>query len=143
MQTSKKIRLILLATIFVALVIVSHRAILPIIAARGADQPPIVTITASRFQFTPSQIVLHQGQPVTLQLTSSDRAHGFMIRALNIDTDIEPGRTKTITVTPRNAGKFTAICDHYCGIGHTKMKMTIVVEGAAANASQQAPPARS
>ena len=28
----------------------------------------------------------------------------------------------------QKAGRYAAICDHYCGSGHGNMKMTIVVE---------------
>lgn len=98
------------------------------------DSTQVIKITASKFHFTPDYITLVKGQPVTLQLTSSDRVHGFMIRALKIDTDIKPGQMTEITVTPQTAGTFTAICDHYCGLGHGNMKMKVVVEEASANA---------
>jgi cytochrome c oxidase subunit II len=99
-----------------------------------AESAQVIKITASKFHFTPDHITLVKGQPVTLQLTSSDRVHGFMIRTLKIDTDIKSGKVTEITVTPATAGKFTAICDHYCGLGHGNMKMTVVVEEASANA---------
>jgi|HubBroStandDraft_6_1064221.scaffolds.fasta_scaffold234723_2 cytochrome c oxidase subunit 2 len=99
-----------------------------------ADSTQVIKITASKFHFTPDHITLEKGQPVTLQLTSSDRVHGFMIRALKIDTDIKPGKVTEVTVTPQAAGTFTAICDHYCGLGHGNMKMKVVVEEASANA---------
>jgi cytochrome c oxidase subunit 2 len=96
--------------------------------ARADTGPRIIKITASKFQFAPKRIVLKKGEPVTLQLTSTDRIHGFLIRALKIDTDIVPGKAKDMTVTPQVAGTFKAICDHYCGVGHGNMKMTVVVE---------------
>ena len=96
---------------------------------------PVVKITASQFHFTPNRITLIKGQPVTLELTSADVTHGFMIRPLKIDTDIKPGQVTDITVTPAVAGTFKAICDHYCGIGHGDMRMTVVVEEAAAKSS--------
>ena len=61
---------------------------------------PVVKITANRFHFTPDRITLVRGRPVTLELTSTDVAHGFMIRALKIDTDVKPGKLTDITVTP-------------------------------------------
>ena len=94
-------------------------------------------ITASKFHFTPDHITLVKGQPVTLQLTSTDRPHGFLIRALKIDTDIKPGTVTEITLTPTTAGTFKAICDHYCGLGHNGMKMTVVVQDATAKASSE------
>jgi cytochrome c oxidase subunit 2 len=94
----------------------------------AAESAQVVKITASKFHFTPDHITLVRGQPVTLQLTSTDRTHGFMVKPLGIDTDIDPGRTTAITIRPEKAGSFTTICDHYCGLGHNSMKMTIVVQ---------------
>jgi len=96
--------------------------------ARAAETAQVVKITASKFHFTPDRIVLAKGQPVTLQLSSADRTHGFMVRAFGIDTDIEPGKTTAVTIRPEKTGAYTTICDHYCGLGHTWMKMTIVVQ---------------
>ena len=105
--------------------------------ARAGDSAQVVKITASKFHFTPDHITLVKGQPVTLQLTSTDRTHGFMIRALKIDTDIKPGTVTEMTVTPATAGTFQAICDHYCGVGHGGMKMTVVVDEATAKVSPE------
>jgi len=96
--------------------------------ARADVGPSVVKITASKFHFTPDQIVIKKGQPVTMQLTSADRTHGFMVKPLGIDTDIEPGKTTAIAIRPEKAGTYTTICDHYCGLGHNSMKMTIVVQ---------------
>jgi len=102
--------------------------------AHAGDSAQVVKITASKFHFTPDHITLVKGQPVTLQLMSTDKTHGFMIRALKIDTDIKPGAGTQVTVTPETTGTFKAICDHYCGLGHGGMKMTVVVQEATANA---------
>src|ERR1700751_540287 len=95
------------------------------VCARAEEGPQIIKITASKFHFTPDHITLVKGQPVTLQLTSSDKTHGFLMRALHIDTDIKPGTVTQMTVTPETGGTFKAICDHYCGLGHGGMKMTV------------------
>jgi cytochrome c oxidase subunit 2 len=104
---------------------------------RAEESTQIVKITASKFHFTPDHITLVKGQPVTLQLTSTDATHGFLIRALKIDTDIKPGSVVEKTVTPMTAGTFKVICDHYCGLGHSGMKMTVVVQDAMAKASSE------
>ena len=96
--------------------------------AAGAENPRVVTITAKRFEFSPNQITLKRGETVKLQLKTEDVTHGFFMRALAIDSDITPGETTELTLTPQTAGKFTTICDHFCGAGHGNMKMTIVVE---------------
>ena len=101
------------------------------------ESAQVVKITASKFHFTPDHITLVKGQPVTLQLTSTDATHGFLLRALKIDTDIKPGAVIEKTVTPMMAGTFKAICDHYCGLGHSGMKLTVVVQDATAKASSE------
>ena len=90
--------------------------------------PRVIEITAKRFAFTPNTITLKKGEKVTLRLHSEDVTHGFFLRALKIDEVIEPGQTKDVNVTPQTAGSFTTICDHFCGVNHGSMNMTIVVE---------------
>ncbi len=97
-------------------------------AGARADEPQVVEISAKRFQFTPNAITLKKGQPAILRLRSEDVTHGFYMKPLGIDATIEPGKDTDVPVTPKEAGKFTAICDHFCGSGHGMMKMTIVVE---------------
>ena len=95
---------------------------------RANDAPREVVITAKRFEFTPKQVTLKKGETVTLKLVSEDVTHGFFVRPLKIDTEIVPGKTTEVTITPQAAGKFTTICDHFCGSGHGNMTMTIIVE---------------
>lgn len=98
------------------------------VRASADTAPQVVKITAAKFHFEPDHITLHKGQPVTLQLISTDATHGFMIRALKIDTEIKPGKVTEMTVTPDTPGNFTAICDHYCGIGHGMMKLKVDIQ---------------
>jgi cytochrome c oxidase subunit II len=98
--------------------------------ARAEGAPRVVAITARRFEFVPKEITLRKGETVKLQLTSEDVTHGFFVRPLGIDAEVEPGRTTEVVVTPAEAGRFRTICDHFCGAGHGNMKMTIVVEEA-------------
>jgi cytochrome c oxidase subunit 2 len=95
--------------------------------ASAAVNPKVIEISAKKFQFTPSEITLKKGEPVILRMTSTDRVHGFMSKPFKIDTDIPPDKTTDIAVTPDTAGNFTIICDHYCGTGHSNMKMKVTV----------------
>jgi cytochrome c oxidase subunit 2 len=97
-------------------------------AADGAEESRAIVITAKRFEFVPSTITLKKGETVKLVVTSEDVTHGLFIRPLKIDTDLVPGKTEELTVTPQSAGTFTAICHHFCGAGHGNMKLTVVVE---------------
>jgi len=95
--------------------------------AFGAE-PRVVEITARRFEFTPAEVVLRKDEAVTLRLRSLDVTHGFFQRGLGIDLEIEPGKVAEVTLTPRTPGRYTTICDHFCGSGHGNMKMTFVVQ---------------
>lgn len=96
--------------------------------ARAEAQPRVINITAKRFGFTPNVITLKKGETVTLRLTSEDVTHGFFMKALKLDEIIVPGQPTEVTLTPQQEGRFTTICDHFCGAGHGNMSMTIVVE---------------
>ena len=97
-------------------------------AASPNVEPKTIKIVAKRFAFSPNQITLKKGEPVRLELTSEDVAHGFFLRPLKIDEVVSPGKPVVIDVTPQTAGKFTPICDRFCGAGHGNMNMSIVVE---------------
>jgi cytochrome c oxidase subunit 2 len=95
--------------------------------ASAAVNPKVIEISAKKFQFTPSEITLKKGEPVILRMTSTDRVHGFMSKPFKIDTDIPPDKTTDVAIKPDTAGDFTIICDHYCGTGHSNMKMKVTV----------------
>jgi cytochrome c oxidase subunit II len=96
--------------------------------ANAASGPRVIEITAKRFQFTPNVVTIKKGETVKLRLHSEDVTHGFFMRALKIDEEVEPGQTTEVTITPDAAGKFLTICDHFCGANHGNMNLTIVVE---------------
>jgi cytochrome c oxidase subunit II len=95
---------------------------------QSAPAPPVVEVSAKRFEFTPKEIHLRAGEPLTIRLVSTDRAHGLMVKELGIDLDAEEGRPDSVTIAPARAGTYAAICDHYCGSGHGGMRMTFIVE---------------
>ena len=93
-----------------------------------AEPPRVIALEAKRFQFTPAELTVKVGQPVTLRVTSADVTHGFYQKELGIDAEIFPGRTTEVTFTPARPGRFTVICDHFCGSGHGNMHLIVVVE---------------
>jgi cytochrome c oxidase subunit 2 len=95
--------------------------------AHAENGPRVIEITAKRFAFTPNQVTIKKGETVKLRLTSEDVTHGFFMRALKIDEDIQPGSPTEITLTPQTAGTFMTICDHFCGANHGNMNMMITV----------------
>jgi len=90
-----------------------------------------IPVVARQFDFTPgtaSAIVLRQGQPVVLSVTTQDRKHGFFSKELNIDETVVPGKVTYIHINPTHAGTFQFHCSVFCGSGHEGMQGTIVVQ---------------
>ncbi len=96
-------------------------------ASPAAGAPRVVEIAARQFEFTPREITLQKDQPVTIRVASRDVTHGFYQKDLGLDLEVEPGKVAEATITPRTAGTFTIICDHFCGNGHGNMKVTAIV----------------
>lgn len=88
----------------------------------------VVRITASRFEYNPPRIELKKGEPVTLELISLDRVHGFNIPDLGLRVDVLPEQSVRVKFTPDKAGTYTFLCDIFCGDGHGEMSGTLVVK---------------
>lgn len=95
--------------------------------ATPAEQ--VIKIGSKKFVFTPNQITLKKGVPVTLQFTSEDVMMGFNVPELGLRTDIIPGQVRELHLVPNKVGQFAFICDVFCGSGHEDMNgMLTVVE---------------
>jgi len=97
-------------------------------AAKADSTPRVVEVHAKRFGFTPDQIKVKKGETVKIHLVSEDVTHGFFSKPLKVDEVVSPDAPADIAVTPTETGKYTIICDHFCGAGHGDMGMSLVVE---------------
>jgi cytochrome c oxidase subunit II len=97
------------------------------LAAAGDGTPPVISITAQRFSFTPNEITVKKGEEVTLEITSKDVSHGLVIEDLGVRTEIKKGQSAEVKFTPETVGTFEGKCAHFCGKGHGSMTMTVHV----------------
>jgi cytochrome c oxidase subunit 2 len=95
-------------------------------AANGAGAHRIA-MTATKFEFSAPEIRVRRGQPVTLELTASDFAHGFSLPDFNVRVDLIPGRKVEVTFTPDRTGRFVFLCDNFCGESHDDMSGYLIV----------------
>lgn len=95
-------------------------------AATGAGARR-VALTAVKFEFSTPEIRVRKGQPVTLELTALDFAHGFSLPDFNVRADLVPGRKVEVTFTPERAGRFVFLCDNFCGEAHDDMSGYLIV----------------
>ncbi len=87
----------------------------------------VIKVTAKRYEYSPSEITLKKGVPVTLEFTSLDRPHGFNCPDLEIRTDIMPGKVNRVNFVPKKVGTFEFHCDLFCGEGHETMTGKFIV----------------
>jgi cytochrome c oxidase subunit 2 len=98
-----------------------------VVLSAGTRDERVIELTAKKWEFTPSKIVLHKGVPVVLDLRSLDRNHGFAAPELGIRANVMPDKPTRIRIVPTKVGTFAAHCDVFCGEGHEGMVAEIVV----------------
>jgi cytochrome c oxidase subunit 2 len=102
-------------------------ALLAALVAPGCTGERTINIVAKRFSFTPNRIALKKGEPVVLEITAMDFAHGFNIPDMDMRRDLIPGKAVRMPLTPARIGQFAFLCDNFCGSGHEQMEGTIIV----------------
>lgn len=102
-------------------------AIPTVVPAHAQDAPKRIEITAHRFEFSPAEITLKKGQPVTIVLKSTDVAHGLRFRELHVELNVRANGTTEASFTPQQTGDFTGHCSVFCGSGHGKMALKLHV----------------
>jgi cytochrome c oxidase subunit 2 len=97
------------------------------VASDGSQQ---VVVIGLMFAFTPYEIRVTAGRPVTFRMTSPDVIHGFQIVGTNANAMVVPGYISQFTVQFDTPGEYLIVCNEFCGIGHHLMQGRLVVEAA-------------
>jgi heme/copper-type cytochrome/quinol oxidase subunit 2 len=103
-----------------------------------SQQRRVVRVSAERFSFTPSEIIVEAGEEIELRLKSDDTAHGFRIPGTPVNVVI-PKRGRSEIVVPFRApaaGRYEFECTRMCGAGHNFMRGVLVVREPASKAPQ-------
>jgi len=93
----------------------------------AANKPRVISIQARKFSYTPNEITVSRGEHIILELTALDFVHGFNIPAFHVRSDIPPGKMTRVELHPTEAGRFTFLCDNFCGSGHEEMNGVLIV----------------
>jgi cytochrome c oxidase subunit 2 len=105
--------------------------LMALVQARTTDPIRTVDVALSRYAFSPERIEVHVGEPVRLNVVSTDGTHGFQVKALGLNVHVPSrGTAVTIDLTPREAGTYRISCSEYCGTGHSRMQGWLVVSPA-------------
>lgn len=77
---------------------------------------------------TRNQLHIPVGQPVVVHLTSADVIHSFFIPAFRIKQDAVPGMEGIrVWFEATETGEFELACAELCGLGHYRMRASVIV----------------
>ena len=125
MKITKFVNCVLAAAVPVVLLL--QQTTIQSLAKEISNDGQIIRISASTFEYKPSEITVKKGVPVTLELVSQDRHHGFKLPEFHLRADIKAGVVEKLRFIPDKAGTFTFFCDVFCGDGHEDMSGTLKV----------------
>lgn len=98
-------------------------------AATAPAKVRTIDVVAKKFVFVPGEIHLKRGETVLLRFTAPEVPMGANFPDFGVRADIVPGKPATLELTADKAGRFTFLCDVFCGSGHEDMNGVLVVEG--------------
>ena len=87
----------------------------------------VTRIVAAQFAFVPRCVVVPEGRPVTLRLSSPDVIHGILVTGTNVNTMVIPGYVSQVHTVFRRTGDLLMPCHEFCGLGHSQMWATVRV----------------
>jgi cytochrome c oxidase subunit 2 len=127
----------------IAIVIVLFIATLVTLDRMDAREPSRTTVAITAFQWqwrfdypgtgvsvsggpgTPAEMVVPAGEPVHIELVSTDVDHSFYVPAFLFKRDAIPGRVTTFDFTVEEPGNYRGQCAEFCGVQHDRMLLTV------------------
>ena len=67
------------------------------------------------------------GIPVDIVVTSLDVIHAFWIPRFAGKIDAVPGHVNLLRIQADEPGRYQALCNEFCGLGHTGMRFDVIV----------------
>jgi len=83
---------------------------------------------SSQIFSTANEIHIPVGQPVRIELVSTDVIHSFWIPQLAGKTDVVPGQTNVMWLQADRPGTYRGQCTEYCGLQHAHMAMFVIAD---------------
>lgn len=85
-------------------------------------------VAAENIFITANEIHIPVGEPVTVQLKSTDVNHSFWVPNLTGKKDLIPGKVATIWLRADRAGLYRGQCAEFCGFQHAHMAFYVVAD---------------
>jgi len=120
-------------------VVMAVALLMPGANAGSQTQRRVVRVSAERFAFTPSRIVVDAGEEIEMRVSSDDTAHGFRIAGTSVNVVIPKRGRGEMSVTFRapEPGRYVFECTRMCGAGHHFMRGELLVRDPSASQSRK------
>lgn len=96
-------------------------AFVPAPAQTGEPADRTFRIEASSFEYSPATLNVNPGDRVTLELVSSDYAHGLYLDGYELNVTADPGHVERLTFVADKPGMYRFRCSVTCGPLHPFM----------------------
>jgi cytochrome c oxidase subunit 2 len=94
----------------------------------GGPAPRRIEVVASRYEFSPPEILARTGEVLELALRSVDTEHGLEIKPYGVKVAIPKGGAEvSVLLVADKPGRFVIACSEYCGSGHKRMRGELIV----------------
>jgi cytochrome c oxidase subunit II len=104
----------------------------------------VINVSAKKYEFTPNEIDVKEGEKIELKVHSEDETHGVKIDAYpegakakgdpglvftppGQNGKVEKGVDQVVDFTAQEPGTYDFKCAKICGMGHGKMKGKVIV----------------
>ena len=105
--------------------------------AGGEQQPRVIEVTASQFEFIPAEIEVSVGESIRLVVRSADVGHGLAIPTLGIGATLAPGgEPVAIDFVAAEPGRHPMVCSVFCGAGHGRMRGMLTIVASSGSGAQ-------
>lgn len=101
--------------------------LIPAPVAGAAPAERHIRISANQFAFAPGTLHANPGDIVTIELHSTDVAHGIHIEGYNLVVEAQPGQPATLSFVANQGGLFRLRCNITCGALHPFMTARLQV----------------
>jgi cytochrome c oxidase subunit 2 len=91
------------------------------------DGDRVLQLTAQRYVFSPSVLVVYQGESIILRTMAVDVFHSLDVDDYKIHLRLPPHVCQVYRFTADKRGVYDFRCSAYCGDGHELMKGRLVV----------------
>jgi len=103
-------------------------ALAAVLLSGTAAQAATFQITASKYEFSPAEIEVVEGETVVLEMRSTDVEHGLAIKEMKVSVNIpKTGETVRAEFVAKKPGTYLFKCSEYCGSGHSRMRGKLIV----------------